>query len=155
MEKLFTWLLYIDANALYTGTMIQYMSTGAHRWIISKETPDLFNKIIKYEIPDDAPKGYILEVDLDYLYKLHKLHSAYSLASENIEISKEEMSDPLDTRKWILSDGITILAFGDWRIIAYKKMIDKGMFHEEAEKKNDEPRVKTPISIVDQLTCLS
>ncbi|CAG8855538.1 38288_t:CDS:1, partial [Gigaspora margarita] len=46
----------------------------------------------KCEIPDDAPKGYILEVDLEYPYKLHKAHSAYPLAPENIVIPKEEMS---------------------------------------------------------------
>jgi hypothetical protein len=43
--------------------------------------------------------------------------------------------NPLDTKRWILSDGITTLAFGDWRIIAYKKMIGKGMSHKEAEKR--------------------
>ncbi|CAG8588066.1 7999_t:CDS:2 [Acaulospora morrowiae] len=57
------------------------------------KTPDLFNKITKYEIPDDIPKGYILEVDLDYPYKLHKSHSAYPLAPKNIEISKKKMSE--------------------------------------------------------------
>ncbi|CAG8745973.1 32384_t:CDS:2, partial [Racocetra persica] len=92
MKKLYTWLLYIDANALYTGAMIQSMPTGGYRWITPDETPDLFNKITKWEISDNAEKGYILEVDLDYPYKLHKAHTSYLLAPENIEISKEEMS---------------------------------------------------------------
>ncbi|CAG8739095.1 12897_t:CDS:1, partial [Cetraspora pellucida] len=55
------------------------------------ETLDLFNKITKWEISDNAEKGYILKVDLDYSYKLHKAHTSYPLAPENIEISKEEM----------------------------------------------------------------
>ena len=42
---------------------------------------------------------------------------------------------PLDTKRWILSDGITTLAFGDWRIRAYKKFIASGISHEEAEKR--------------------
>ncbi|KAF0555057.1 DNA polymerase [Gigaspora margarita] len=92
MKKLYTWLLYVDANALYTGAMMQSKPAGGHRWITPDETPDLFNKITKWEIPDNAEKGYILEVDLDYLYKLHKAHTSYPLAPENIEISKEEMS---------------------------------------------------------------
>ncbi|CAG8799738.1 19626_t:CDS:2, partial [Dentiscutata erythropus] len=92
MKKLYTWLLYVDANALYTGAMMQSMPIGGHRWITPDETPDLFNKITKWEIPDNAEKGYILEVDLDYPYKLHKAHTSYSLALENIEISKEEMN---------------------------------------------------------------
>ncbi|CAG8645655.1 6438_t:CDS:2, partial [Cetraspora pellucida] len=52
---------------------------------------DLFNKITKWKIPDNAEKGYILEVDFDYPYKLHKAHTSYPLASENIKISKEEI----------------------------------------------------------------
>ncbi|CAG8690225.1 360_t:CDS:2, partial [Gigaspora rosea] len=92
MKKLYIWLLYVDANALYTGAMMQSMPTGGHRWITAEETSDLFNKITKCEIPDNAEKGYILEVDLDYPYKLHKAHTSYPLAPENIEISKDEMS---------------------------------------------------------------
>ncbi|CAG8811059.1 25548_t:CDS:2, partial [Dentiscutata erythropus] len=45
-----------------------------------------------WEIPDNAEKGYILEVDLDYPYKLYKAHTSYPLAPENIKISKEEMT---------------------------------------------------------------
>ncbi|CAG8810097.1 22976_t:CDS:1, partial [Dentiscutata erythropus] len=92
MKKLFTWLLYVDANALYTGLMMESMPTGGHRWTTPEETPVLFDKITKCKISDDAFKSYILEVDLDYSYKLHKAHSSYPLAPENIEISKEEMS---------------------------------------------------------------
>ncbi|CAG8798426.1 31338_t:CDS:2, partial [Racocetra persica] len=91
MKKLYTWLLYVDTNALYTRAMMQSMLTGGHRWIMPEETPDLFNKITKWKISDNAKKSYILEVDLDYLYKLHKAHTSYPLASENIKISKEEM----------------------------------------------------------------
>ncbi|CAG8630020.1 2791_t:CDS:10, partial [Gigaspora margarita] len=92
IKKLYTWLLYIDANTLYTRAMMQSMPIEGHRWITSEETPDLFNKISKCEIPNNADKGYILEVDIDYLYKLHKAHASYLLAPENIKISKKKMS---------------------------------------------------------------
>ncbi|CAG8604111.1 701_t:CDS:2, partial [Paraglomus occultum] len=91
-KKPTTWLLYLDANALYTGSMMKYMPTGVHRWINSDEIPDLFSRVSKCEIPDDAPKGYMLEVDLEYPDKLHKSHTAYPLAPESLEISKEEMA---------------------------------------------------------------
>ena len=44
------------------------------------------------KISEDSDKGYILEVDLEYPLKLHKAHTTYPLASENLEISAEKMS---------------------------------------------------------------
>ncbi|CAG8736318.1 3943_t:CDS:2, partial [Racocetra fulgida] len=82
MKKLYTWLLYIDANTLYTKAIMQSIPTGKHRWIMPDKTPDLFNKIT----------NYILEVDLDYSYKLHKAYTSYPLAPENIKIFKEKMT---------------------------------------------------------------
>ena len=38
-------------------------------------------------------KGFVLEVDLEYLKKLHKLHNDYSLALEKIEIKREILSE--------------------------------------------------------------
>ena len=64
---------------------------------------------------------------------MHRLgskdHIIRLLRSSKIGIS------PLDTKRWILSDGITTLAFGDWRIRAYKKFISMGISHEIAEKR--------------------
>jgi hypothetical protein len=39
-------------------------------------------------IPDDSPKGYILEVDLSYPKELHNLHSDFPLAPENQNLPK-------------------------------------------------------------------
>ncbi|CAG8686712.1 4388_t:CDS:2, partial [Acaulospora colombiana] len=87
-----TWLLYIDSNGLYTGSMMQSMPTEGHRYLEEKEIPELYNKLINCKIPDDASKGYMVEVDMEYPYKLHKDHTLYSLAPENLEIPKEEKS---------------------------------------------------------------
>ena len=43
-------------------------------------------------IPDDAPMGFILEVDLEYPATLHDLHSDYPLASEKMMITEEMLS---------------------------------------------------------------
>ncbi|EEC04189.1 hypothetical protein IscW_ISCW002118 [Ixodes scapularis] len=34
------------------------------------------------QVPDDAPEGYILEVDLDYTRELHDSHADFPLAPE-------------------------------------------------------------------------
>ena len=87
-----TWLLYVDANALYTGSMREYMPIGGHKWIDPEAVIALQSSSNILEIPEDSDKGYILEVDLEYPLKLHKAHTAYPLALENLEISAEEMS---------------------------------------------------------------
>ena len=58
-----------------------------------------------------------------------KDHTIRLLQSSKIGLS------PLDTKRWILSDGITTLALGDWRIKAYKRLLGSGMSHEDAEKR--------------------
>jgi hypothetical protein len=87
-----TWLLYVDANALYTGSMRESMPIGGHKWIDPEAVIALQSSSNILEIPEDSDKGYILEVDLEYPVKLHKAHTAYPLAPENLEISAEEMS---------------------------------------------------------------
>jgi len=47
---------YLDAYNLYGHAMSKYLPYGAFRW--SKTDIDILN------IPDDSPKGYILEIDL-------------------------------------------------------------------------------------------
>jgi len=58
-----------------------------------------------------------------------KDHTIRLLQSSKIGLS------PLDTKRWILSDGIITLAFDDWRIRAYKKLRKSGIEHEKAEKR--------------------
>src|SRR5271154_2248827 len=50
-----------------------------------------------------------------------KDHTIGLLQSSKIGLS------PLDTKQWILSDGIITLAFSDWRIRAYKKLRKSGI----------------------------
>ena len=49
-----------------------------------------------------------------------------------VESEKKALS-PIDTKRWILSDGISSVPFGHWRITAYKNLI-KRKTPEEAEK---------------------
>jgi len=49
--------------------------------------------------------------------------------------SEKKALCPIDTKRWILSDGITTLPYGHWRIRAYKNMVKDGISHEEAKKR--------------------
>ena len=49
--------------------------------------------------------------------------------------SEKKALCPIDTKRWILSDGITSLPYFHWRNKAYKNMVKAGMPHEEAEKR--------------------
>ena len=49
--------------------------------------------------------------------------------------SEKKALCPIDTKRWILSDGITTLPYGHWRNMIYKNMIKDGILHEEAEKR--------------------
>ena len=56
--------------------------------------------------------------------------------------SEKKALCPIDTKRWILSDGITTLPYGHWRIMVYKNMVKDNILHEEAEKRA--VRVKLP-----------
>ncbi|GBC38338.1 uncharacterized protein LOC107456431 [Rhizophagus irregularis DAOM 181602=DAOM 197198] len=49
--------------------------------------------------------------------------------------SEKKALCPIDTKRWILSDGITTLPYRHWRIQAYKNMVKDSISHDEAEKR--------------------
>ena len=49
--------------------------------------------------------------------------------------SEKKALCPIDTKRWILSDGITTLPYGHWRIMIYKNMVKDNIFHKEIEKR--------------------
>jgi hypothetical protein len=71
---------YLDANNLYGWAMSKYLPYGNFKW--SKTDIDVLN------VPDDSPKGYILEVDLLYPKELHDYHSDLPLVPENQNLPK-------------------------------------------------------------------
>ena len=84
-----SYLMYLDANNLYGWSMSQPLPIGGFKWI--KPTDVINNKILNTSA--SYPKGYILEVDLEYPKELHSTHNDYPLAPESLLIQKEWMSD--------------------------------------------------------------
>jgi len=81
-----SWIIYLDANNLYGWAMIQPLPVGGFQWV----NPQLDEVLAT---PDDAPEGYVLEVDLDYPEQLHDAHSDYPLAPEAMTVPEVWMSD--------------------------------------------------------------
>ena len=51
------------------------------------------NKFDENSISEKSPKGYILEVDLEYSDELHHLRNKYPLAPEKLVIPYDMLSD--------------------------------------------------------------
>ena len=82
-------LIYLDANNLYGFAMSQYLPTSNFRWV-----PENRHHLIDVEsIPDDAERGYIFDVDLEYPHHLHNLHNEYPLAPERKTVTFSMLSD--------------------------------------------------------------
>jgi hypothetical protein len=79
---------------VYGWAMSKYVPYGGLEW--GSTNIDVIN------IPNNSPKGYILEVDLSYPKKLHDLHSDLTLAPEN-EIGNEKLMTTLyDEEKYVV-----------------------------------------------------
>ena len=61
--------MYVDGNSLYGWEMSQTLSTSNFKWLKDEE----MEEVDVMMIPDDSPRGYILECDLGkhYLYYLY------------------------------------------------------------------------------------
>ena len=87
-----TFLIYVDANNLYGYAMSQCLPTHDLLWededCIISDRDDIL------QIPDDAPTGFIYEIDCTYPQELHDYHNDYPLAPERLTID-ETMLSPL------------------------------------------------------------
>ncbi|CAN7978786.1 unnamed protein product, partial [Ixodes persulcatus] len=69
-------ILDLDVNGLYAATMREALPVSDFEWMTKDEIACLNID----DVPDDAPTGYILEVDLRYPHDLHDTHSDFPLA---------------------------------------------------------------------------
>ena len=83
-----SYIIYWDANNLYGWAMSQCLPTGGFHWVSDEELATLDVR----GIADDADKGYILEVDLEYPDSLHDAHNDYPLAPERRTIDNKQLS---------------------------------------------------------------
>ncbi|KAJ8911385.1 hypothetical protein NQ315_013520 [Exocentrus adspersus] len=72
------YLMYFDVNNLYGWAMCQYLPYGGFEWMRNFENFDVT------QVSDEAPEGYILEVDLEYPEYLHDTHKDLPLCPEHL-----------------------------------------------------------------------
>ena len=75
----------LDENNLYGRAMSERLPVNGFKWIedLSKIDEDFIKNCNK-----DSDKGYIFEVDIEYLKNLHDLHSDLPFLPERIKIDK-------------------------------------------------------------------
>ena len=79
-----SYIQYLDANNLDGWAMSQKLPVNGLRWLDSAK----INKEFIKNYNEDNNKGYILEVDVKYPKRLHKLHSDLPFLPERMEINK-------------------------------------------------------------------
>ena len=79
-----SYIQYLDANNLYGWAMSQKLPVNGFKWIDNDNINEEFIK----NYNENVKKGYILEVDIKYPKKLHRLHSDLPFLPERMEINK-------------------------------------------------------------------
>jgi hypothetical protein len=83
---------YLDANNLYGWAMSQSMPYGGFKWLTKKKINKFVLRDYSELCSNNLPKGYILEVDLDYPEELHDLHNEYPYCPEHVIINEDMLS---------------------------------------------------------------
>ena len=76
---------YLDANHLYDWAMSQKLLVNDFKWI---EHTSKINEEFTKNYDENNDKGYILEVDIKYPKRLHKLHSDLPFLPKRMKIDK-------------------------------------------------------------------
>lgn len=86
-----SWLLYLDANALYSWAMCQELPYKDFRWIDNPESFDLIKAMENIDGKDQ--KGYMLQVDAELPEELHDFFNDYCPFPENIQVTSSMLSE--------------------------------------------------------------
>ena len=80
-----SYIQYLDANNLYGAAISEKLSMNGFKWV--SDILGIDEKFVK-SYNKNSSKGYILEVDVDYPSKLHKLHRDMPFLTERMKIDK-------------------------------------------------------------------
>ena len=83
-----SYIQYLDTNNLYGAAMSEKLPINGFKWV--NDISGINKKFVKSYDKKDSDKGYILEVDVDYPSKLHKLHSDMPFLPQRMKIDKTQ-----------------------------------------------------------------
>ena len=83
-----SYIQYLDANNLYGAAMSEKLPVNGFKWV--NNISGINKTFVKSYDKKNSDKGYILEVDVDYPIKLHKLHSDMPFLPEKMKIDKTQ-----------------------------------------------------------------
>ena len=82
LDKLISYIMYLDSNNLYGWAMSKPLPYGNFRWVNADGV-----------ITKEYGIGHIYEVDLEYPEDLHDLHNDYPCAPEKLKVTDDMLSD--------------------------------------------------------------
>ena len=82
-----SYIQYLDANNLYGWAISKKLPVKGFKWLDNDKINEINEEFIKNYNENDN-KGYILEVDVKYPKRLHKLHSDLPFLSERMKVNK-------------------------------------------------------------------
>ena len=80
-----SYLMYLDVNNLYGWAMSQKVPVNGFEWV--EELSEFDKRFIK-NYDENSDKGYIFEVNVEYLKNLFNLHKDFSFLAERKKIEK-------------------------------------------------------------------
>ena len=83
-----SYIQYLDTNNLYGAAMSEKLLINGFKWV--NDISGINEKFVKSYDKKNSDKVYILEVDVDYPSKLHKLHSDMPFLPEKMKIDKTQ-----------------------------------------------------------------
>ena len=92
-SKKSTFLIYVDANALYGWAMMQKLPINDFKWVNPSKFEDVEAYLGKVFEDVDGERGQLLCVDADLPPELHDEQNDYPCFPENIEVTEEMLSD--------------------------------------------------------------
>ena len=77
-----SYIIYLDANNLYGWAMSQSLPSGSFKWLTAEEIQinGMDQESYWKDVPEDLPRGFIIECDLEYPTEIHEAHNDYPLA---------------------------------------------------------------------------
>ena len=126
-----SYIQYLDANNLYGAAMPEKLPINGFKCV--NDISGINKKFVKsYDKKIVTFLGYILEVDVDYPSKLHKLHSDMPFLPEKMKIGKTQklVCNLRDKKKYVVHISISKQALN--HVLKLKKVHREIEFNQEA-----------------------